>query len=77
MRFLEVSEYGEQQFYRLTGVKRAVFELMAPAVSAACSGRGRPSTLSVPDQLLLTLCYWREYRSQFQLPKGRPPAVSG
>jgi hypothetical protein len=26
MRFLEVSEYGEQQFYRLTGVKREVFE---------------------------------------------------
>ncbi len=26
MRFIEVSEYGEQQFYRLTGVKRGVFE---------------------------------------------------
>jgi len=67
MRFLEVSEYGEQQFYRLTGVRRKVFELMVEVVSAARSGRGRPSTLSMPDQILLTLCYWREYRSQFHV----------
>jgi hypothetical protein len=67
MRFLEVSEYGEQQFYRLTGVKREVFELMAQAVSATHSGRGRPATLSVPEQLLLTLHPWREYRSQFHV----------
>ena len=67
MRFIEVSEYGEQQFYRLTGVKRGVFELMVEVVLAARSGRGRRPTLSVADQLLLTLCYWREYRSQFHV----------
>ncbi len=67
MRSPEVSEYSDQQFYRLTGVKREVFELMAQVVSAARSGRGRPSTLSIADQLLLTLCYWREYRSQFHV----------
>ncbi len=67
MRLIEVNEYGKQQFYRLTGVKREVFELMVEAVSAARSGRGRPTTLSVQDQLLLTLCYWREYRSQFHV----------
>ncbi len=60
MRFIEVSEYGDQQFYRLTGVKSGVFELMLEVVSAARSGRGRRPTLSVADQLLLTLCYWRE-----------------
>ncbi len=57
MRFIEVSEYDEQQFYRLTGVKRGVFELMIEVVSAARSGRGRRPTLSVCDQLLLSLCY--------------------
>jgi len=67
MRFKEVSEYGEPQFYRLTGVKRSVFELMVEVVSSARSGRGRPSTLGVADQLLLSLCYWREYRSQFHV----------
>ncbi len=60
MRLIEVSEYGDQQFYRLTGVKRGVFELMVEVVSAARSGRGRRPTLSVADQLLLSLCYWRE-----------------
>ncbi len=67
MRFTEVSEYVDHHFYRLTGVKRGVFELMVEVVSAARSGRGRPATLSVADQLLLTLCYWREYRSQFHV----------
>ncbi len=64
---MEVSKYGEQQFYRLTGVKHSVFELMVEVVSAARSSRGRRPTLSVQDQLLLTLCYWREYRSQFHV----------
>ena len=73
---MEVSEYGEGQFYRLTGVKRAVFELIIEMIVSSRSGRGRRATLSVQDQLLLTLCYWREYRIQFHLPKGRPRAVS-
>ena len=72
MRFIEVSEYSEQQFYRLTGVKRDVFELMVQVVSASRRGRGRRGrgrrpTLSMADQVLLTLCYWREYRSQFHV----------
>ena len=67
MRFIEVNKYVEPQFYRLTGVKRPVFALMTEVVSASRSGRGRPATLSVCDQLLLTLCYWREYRSQFHV----------
>ena len=67
MRFMEVREYGEGQFYRLTGVKRAVFDLMIEVIVSSRSGRGRRTTLSVQDQLLLTLCYWREYRSQFHV----------
>jgi len=67
MRFLEVSEYGEQSFYRLTGVKRKVFELMVEVLTQAHRAFGRPRKLSVEDQLLLTLCYWREYRSQFHV----------
>ena len=67
MRFHEVREYGTAQFYRLTGVRREVFELMVSVVTTSRSGRGRPSRLSVQDQLLLVLCYWREYRSQFHV----------
>lgn len=67
MGFEEVRDYSAAQFYRLTGVRRSVFELMVEVLTSARSGRGRPATLSVPDQLLLVLCYWREYRSQFHV----------
>jgi len=67
MRFLEVSGYAEKQFYRLTGVKRSVFEQMVKVVSARLKGFGRPPKLSVEDMVLMTLDYWREYRTQFHV----------
>jgi len=67
MRLIEVSEYGEKQFLRLTGVKREVFEMMVEVVSQKQRAFGRPRKLSVDDQVLLSLCYWREYRSQFHV----------
>ena len=67
MRFIEVSEYRVQQFMRLTGVKRGVFEMMIEVVSQSQRTFGRPRKLSVEDQVLLTLSYWREYRSQFHV----------
>lgn len=67
MRFTEVSEYSEQPFMRLTGVKREVFEMMVAVVSQRQRAFGRPRKLSMEDQVLLTLCYWREYRSQFHV----------
>ena len=67
MRLIEVSEYGEKQFLRLTGVKREVFEMMVAVVSQKQRAFGRPRKLSVDDQVLLSLCYWREYRSQFHV----------
>ena len=67
MRYFEVSGYAEKQFLRLTGVKRSVFEMMVAVVSGGQRAFGRPRKLSVEDQVLLTLCYWREYRSQFHI----------
>ena len=67
MRFFEVSEFAEKQFYRLTGVKRSVFGQMVEVVRASLCGFGRPPKLSVEDMVLLTLDYWREYRTQFHV----------
>jgi hypothetical protein len=67
MRFLEVSEYAEKQFYRLTGVKRTVFDQMVEVVGMNLKGFGRPRKLSVEDMVLMTLDYWREYRTQFHV----------
>ena len=67
MRYFTVNEYSESQFQRLTGVKREVFEIMVSVVREQTRSFGRPRKLSVEDQLLLCLCYWREYRSQFHV----------
>ena len=67
MRFLEVSQISEKQFYRLTGVNRSVFGQMVEVVSANLKDFGRPRKLSVEDMVLMTLDYWREYRTQFHV----------
>lgn len=41
--------------------------MMVAVVCGAQQDFGRPRRLSVDDQVLLTLCYWREYRSQFHV----------
>ncbi len=65
MRYFEVSDYSAAQFQRLTGVKREVFELMVCVVREQRRFFGRPRKLSVEDQLLLSLCYWREFAASF------------
>lgn len=67
MRYFEVSDYAEKQFYRLTGVKRPVFEQMVAVVRNGLKSFGRPRKLSVEDMVLMSLCYWREYRTQFHV----------
>lgn len=67
MRFVEVSAYAEKPFYRLTVVTRNVFEHMVEVVASNLKGLGRPRKLSVEDMVLMTLDYWREYRTQFHV----------
>jgi len=67
MRFFEVSALAEKHFYRLTGVKRSVFAQMVDVVKTSLSGFGRPPKLSGEEMVLLTLDYWREYRTQFHV----------
>ena len=54
-------------FKRLVGVKKETFELMLEVCEEHHKDKkrqgGKPNTLSVADQLLLMLGYYREYRS--------------
>ena len=54
-------------FKRLVGVKKETFGLMLEVCQeyhkAKKSRGGKPNTLSIADQLLLMLGYYREYRS--------------
>ena len=73
MRHDEVEALSAGQFKRLTGVKRETFALMLSALRQSEQQKkrsGRPGKLSLGDQLLLTLMYWREYRTQFHIAKS-------
>lgn len=70
MRYEEIKNRKPAEFQRLTGVKPQVFEQMLPAVQAVQNqirSFGRPCKLCLADQLLLTLMYWREYRTMFHI----------
>ena len=73
MRYAEVERLPPEQFKRLTGVKRETFERMLTVLRQREQRKkrsGRPSKLSLADQLLLTLMYWREYRTQFHIAES-------
>lgn len=59
------------EFKRLSGVSRATFSVMVDALSPAIAARqkkgGPRFTWSVEDMLLMTLAYWREYRTYFHI----------
>jgi hypothetical protein len=67
MRYETVQTLSDEEFKRLTGVRRDTFEQMLAAVTNGLHDFGRPSKLSRADQLLLTLMYWREYRTEFHI----------
>lgn len=67
MRYAEVKDRSPSDFQRLTGVKPQVFAQMLETVQKHSRGFGRPCKLGLADQLLLTLMYWREYRTMFHI----------
>lgn len=70
-----IKEKPSTHFKRLTGVQKKTFVLMVKAIGEydkktirkKGNYRGRPFTLIAEDQLLLTLMYYREYRTQFHI----------
>ena len=58
-----------EKFKRKLGVKRQTFEKMLAALRRreARKKRGRTPALRLGDQLVLTLSFWREYRTHFHL----------
>jgi len=67
MRYETVHKLKDKDFKRLTGVQRSTFEKMLEEVEKGLPDFGRPSKLSRADQLLMTLMYWREYRTEFHI----------
>ena len=75
MFWQEIKDRSSASFKRVTGVQKKTFGLMVKAVKAKDAKvvkqkghhRSRPFRLSVEDQVLLTLMYYREYRTQFHI----------
>lgn len=71
MRYDCLKEFKDEEFRRLTGVKRPTFEKMVGILKEAEFSKkslgGRPNKLSIEDQLLMALEYIREYRTYFHV----------
>jgi Helix-turn-helix of DDE superfamily endonuclease len=73
-RYDELKNISDDLFRRLTGVKHTTFIAMLPILDsvykAKMSKGGRKPKLAIPDMLLLTLEYLREYRTYFHIGKS-------
>jgi len=70
MRYETIEHLKDTDFKRLTGVQRKTFEMMLKVVAKGLRDYGRPTKLSRADQLLMTLMYWREYRTEFHIAQS-------
>jgi len=67
MKHETIKNLNDEEFKRSTGVSRDTYDKMLKVVQDGLRNFGRPTTLSRADQLLLTLMYWREYRTEFHI----------
>lgn len=70
MGYPELQELSDRDFKRLCGVRRSTFMEMVKELRPHLERQGKrggQNKLPVEDQLLVTLEYWREYRSQFHI----------
>ena len=67
MRYETVQALKDEEFKRSIGVQRKTFEQMLQVVETGLRDFGRPTKLCRADQLLMTLMYWREYRTEFHI----------
>ena len=70
MDYTSVQTLKPHHFKRYVGVQPRTFKRMIRALGMQASAKkkaGRPPKLSLADQLLITLQYWREYRTYFHI----------
>lgn len=71
MKYDQIKNLPEEQFRRLTGVKRTTFKKMIEILQEADQIKkirgGRKNKLSLENQLLMALEYIREYRTYFHI----------
>jgi hypothetical protein len=69
----QVQDLKPEAFKRLCGVRPETFAEMVGVLEAKARQKrkpGRPSKLSIANQLLMTLQYWREYQTYFHIAQS-------
>jgi hypothetical protein len=70
MTYEQMQDLKPENFRRACGVHPQTFEKMLQVLRAHMQRKikpGRPPKLSLEDQLLMTLQYWRKYRTYFHI----------
>jgi DNA-directed RNA polymerase specialized sigma subunit len=73
MTYEQLKDLNPRDFKRLCGVHLKTFTRMVKVLQPdleRTGKRGGQPKLSVEDQLLITLEYWREYRTYFHIGKS-------
>lgn len=67
MRYTDICHLNDAEFQRFTGFTPELFHQMLGCLMPTKPPFGRPSALSPADQLLVTVMYWREYRTLYHI----------
>lgn len=70
MNYEDIKDLSPGAFKRMTGVRRETFEHLVTQLEPSLNRKGQrggQTKLSVANQLLVCLNYWREYRTYFHL----------
>jgi len=73
MTYEQIKNLKEKEFKRLCGVKPKLFGEMVDILKQELPKprqRGGQPKLTIEDQLLIALQYWREYRTYFHISKS-------
>lgn len=71
MKYEKIKNYKDEEFRRLSGVKRSTFKKMIAILEEAEKKKkirgGKPNALPMEERLLMALEYLREYRTYFHV----------
>ena len=74
MKFEQIKDGSQEEFRRLTGIKRSTFDIMVTILSKAeallKNQGGKPNKLIIEERLLMALEYLREYRTYFHISRS-------
>ena len=74
MKWSRISKLSNEEFRRLTGIKRPTFEEMIKIMEVSRAEKkargGRANKLSIEETLLMSLEYLREYRTYFHISQS-------